>query len=208
MLFQNIAERFIAPDLNTVVDQIAADLRVGKLKRDLPSRNRTRDALDLLRVLPESVKKRLSGSAKRPPYCAHAATAVSDSPDFEHLCDLWKTGNHYFSPALTREQKSAAIEMFGPQEVRAWRSWLAAEFRARSFCYGTRGIFLRRFFLAECVRYRIVLNSDHQAPIHWQDITALMIRSRALVPSLYHRSGGTDYPSFCFSGGGARPEWR
>ena len=60
-----------APDLNEIVDQIAADLPVRKLKRDLPSRNLTRAAQDVVRALPESVRKRLGENARRPPYVVH-----------------------------------------------------------------------------------------------------------------------------------------
>ena len=195
------------PDLNAIVDEVGAHLP-RKLKRDLPSRNLSRIAQDVVHSLPPKVREQLGRDATRPPYVVHAATAAADSPKYQHLCREWKTGHHFLSPMLTRDQKREAVEAYGEQEVREWRDWMAAEYRARFYAYGTRGLYLRRHFLAECSLYRRILESGYQAPTNWYDITSMMIRSKALVPSLYHRSGGKDYPSFVFSGGGARPEWK
>lgn len=186
--------------LNDVVDRITADLRPRKLKRDLPSRDRSADAFDVVRSLPGKVRAQLGVAARRMPFVVHCATAASDSDDYEELCSRWTTGHHEFVPGLSRSQQLDATEMFGPKAVKQWRSWMAAEFRARYYAFGTRGLYLRRYFLAEAAKYRRVLGSTPQAPEHWQQITSLMIRSGALQAAMYHRSGGKDYPAFTFGG--------
>ena len=66
---------------------------------------------------------------------------------------------------------------------------------ARNATYGTRGMFLRGHFLGVCARVRRLLDSHPQAPSRFNQITAMLIRTGALVAGHYHRSGGIAYHS-------------
>ena len=108
------------------------------------------------------------------------------------------------APNVSREQRKVPKALFGEEAVQDCIDWLAREFSARHRAYGTRGLYLRRYFLGQCAHFRAVLDSDYQAPQHWERIVTHLIEAGALQVTAYHRSGDHNYPSFSFVGSGRR----
>ena len=93
---------------------------------------------------------------------------------------------------LTKEQKRDAVEMFGPQEVEAVARLAGCRIPRPVFRLRDRGLYLRRYFLQQCAHYRRILDSDHQAPLHWHghhgaDDPQPCIGAVALPPARQHR---------------------
>lgn len=198
-----------ARNLDELVNEHTRALnRSNNLPRDVFKLNRSAIADEFIGRLHPKLRDELGENAMRPPYTAHAALAVLDSKRSQSLHDYYgaqlTNPNFDISPRLGREQTQVASEYFGREPVLDTIHWLARELSARHRVYGTRGIYLRTFFLSECAKFRRVLGANYQPPDDWATIIAYLIGSGAIKVIAYHSSNGSNYLVFAFNGSQSR----
>jgi hypothetical protein len=194
------AKRAAVPRLNTLVDATTINLR--KMHRDFPRFNNTGKAEEIIAALPFRIRKALGTDARRAPYLAHAAYAVTQSPfvdESETLTRLrmeFVAGKHSTMVELADPRVRYLAEKYGKADAHATVRWIAAEQEARHATYGTNSIYWREFFGDRLRHFRNVLECELTPPANWVWLVTDMIESGLLKASYRHHAHGKIFPSY------------
>ena len=193
------------PRLDTIVNMHTRDLAKRRVRQDIFSRNHSSTALEILDELKPKVQRALGDDAFRAPYSVHAAFAALDVKGLFSNHDLLRvtfcSQGRYYEPPLDAPSLRPAVQRYGREDVELCLWWLSREPRARNCCYGTGGLYLRRYFMSQCVHFREVLGSRHQAPSNWLSILEVLVYTGAVdvVGYMNAKGSSSSYPVYSFS---------